>query len=56
MSVQDEFVAFIRGLQPHIKKQMGALVEDDLATAMRLAARVELWAADTSGGGSGGQG
>ena len=56
MSVQDEFAAFIRGLQPHIKKQVGALVEDDLAAAMRLAARVELWTADTSGGGSGGQG
>ena len=53
MSVQDEFAAFIRGLQPHIKKQVGALVEDDLAAAMRLAARVELWTADTSGGGSG---
>ena len=23
MSVQDEFAAFIRGLQPHIKKQVG---------------------------------
>ena len=56
MSVQDEFAAFIRGLQPRIKTQVGALVEDDLAAAMRLATRVELWAADTSGGGSGGQG
>ena len=56
MSVQDEFAAFIRGLQPHIKKQVGAVVEDDLAAAMRLAAGVELWTADTSGGGSGGQG
>ena len=54
MSVQDEFAAFIRGLQPRIKAQVGALVEEDLATAMRLAARVELWTADTSGSGSGG--
>ena len=54
MSVQDEFAAFIRGLQPRIKAQVGALVEEDLATAMRLAARVELWTADTAGGGSGG--
>ena len=56
MSVQDEFAAFIRGLQPRIKTQVGALVEDDLAAAMRLAARLELWIADTSGGGSSGQG
>ena len=56
MSVQDEFVAFIRGLQPRIKTQVGALVEEDLAAAMRLAARLELWATDTSGGGSSGQG
>ena len=57
MSVQDEFAAFIRGLQPRIKNQVGPLVEDDdLATAMRLAARVELWSQDTAGGsGSGGQ-
>ena len=54
MSVPDEFAAFIRGLQPRIKAQVGALVEEDLATAMRLAARVELWAtADTTGGTSG---
>ena len=56
MSVQDEFAAFIRGLQPRIKTQVGALVEDDLAAAMRLAARLELWMTDTSGGGSRGQG
>ena len=55
MSVPDEFAAFIRGLQPRIKAQVGALVEEDLAAAMRLAARVELWTtAETSGGGSGG--
>ena len=29
MSVQDEFAAFIRGLQPRIKNQVGPLVEDD---------------------------
>ena len=34
----------------------GALVEDDLAAVMQLAARVELWVANTSGGGFGGQG
>ena len=56
MSVQDEFAAFIRGLQPRIKTQVGALVEEDLAAAMRLAARLELWAVDTSGGGTSGQG
>ena len=56
MSVQDEFAAFIRGLQPRIKTQVGALVEEDLAAAMRLAARLELWTVDTSGGGSSGQG
>ena len=44
MSVPDEFAAFIRGLQPRIKAQVGALVEEDLAAAMRLAARVEMWA------------
>ena len=38
MSVPDEFAAFIRGLQPRIKAQVGALVEEDLATTMRLAA------------------
>ena len=54
MSVEDEFAAFIHGLQPRIKAQVGALVEEDLATAMRLVARVELWTADTSGSGSGG--
>ena len=55
MSVPDEFAAFIRGLQPRIKAQVGALVEEDLAAAMRLAARVEMWATvETSGGGSGG--
>ena len=54
MSVPDEFAAFVRGLQPQIKVQVGALVEEDLATAMRLAARVELWAtADATGGTSG---
>ena len=51
MSVQDEFAAFIRGLQPRIKAQVGALVEEDLAAAMRLAARVELWSGETSGQG-----
>ena len=54
MSVQDEFAAFIRGLQPRIKTQVGALVEEDLAAAMRLAARLELWTTDTSGGESSG--
>ena len=45
----------MRGLQPRIKAQVGALVEEDLAAAMRLAARVELWTtAEASGGGSGG--
>ena len=56
MSVQDEFAAFIRGLQPRIETQVGALVEEDLAAAMRLAARLELWMTDTSGGGTSGQG
>ena len=56
MSVPDEFAAFIRGLQPRIKTQVGALVEEDLAAAMRLAARLELWNTDTSGGGTSGQG
>ena len=55
MSVPDEFAAFIRGLQPHSKAQVGALVEEDLAAAMRLAVRVELWTtAETSSGGSSG--
>ena len=54
MSVQDEFAAFIRGLQPRLKTQVGALVEDNLADAMRLAARMELWSGDTTGSGSGG--
>ena len=54
MSVQDEFAAFIRGLQPRIKTQVGALVEEDLAAAMQLAARLELWTMDTSGGESSG--
>ena len=54
MSVHDEFTAFIRGLQPRIKAQVGALVEEDLAAAMHLAARVELWAiAEATGGTSG---
>ena len=52
MNLQRSF----EGCNPHIKKQVGALVEDDLVAAMRLAARVELWTADTSGGGSGSQG
>ena len=56
MSVPDEFAEFIRGLQPQIKTQVGALVEEDLAAAMRLAARLELWTTDTSGGESSGQG
>ena len=55
MSVPDEFAAFTQGLQPRIKAQVGALVEEDLAAAMRLAARVELgMIAKTSGGGFGG--
>ena len=56
INIQDEFAAFIRGLQPRIKTQVGALVEDDMVAAMWLAARVELWSPDTSGGGSSGQG
>ena len=54
MSVQDEFAAFMRGLQPRIRAQVGTLVEADLADAMRMAARIELWSqAETSGKGSG---
>lgn len=54
MSEQDEFAAFVRGLQPRIRSQVGTLVETDLAAAMRLAARVEMWSqAETSAGGSG---
>ena len=54
MSVPDEFAAFIRGLQPRIKAQVGALVEEDLVHAMRLAAKVELWTAKAFWGGSSG--
>ena len=54
MSVRDEFQAFVRGLQPRIKASVGALVEEDLAVAMRLAARMELWSGEASGSGSGG--
>ena len=54
MSIQDEFAAFIRGLQPRLKAPVGALVEENLAEAMRLAARYELWTSETSGSGSGG--
>ena len=56
MSVPDEFAAFMRGLQPRIRNQVGPMVEDDLAEAMRMAARIELWSqTESSGSGSGGQ-